>query len=79
MPGTQPTREIHSRWLLVTERRPDWVKGVNVCFCYVDMDWWNSLFNPFDSPATVGINSATPFNNNFQYVQVGRFGEGVCV
>ena len=51
-------------------------KGLNVCFCYVDMDWWNSLFNPFDSPATVGINSATPFNNSFQYVQVGRFGEG---
>lgn len=73
-----PTYKRNTFQVVISDGTSDRLgKSKNVCFCYVDMEWWTSQFNFMESPATVGINSATPVNERFNYVQVGRFfGEG---
>jgi hypothetical protein len=42
----------------------------NICFCYVDMDWWTGRYNPFFSTAAnVGVKNA----QTDMYTQIGRF------
>mmetsp|Transcript_5507 Transcript_5507/g.9095 ORF Transcript_5507/g.9095 Transcript_5507/m.9095 type:complete len:852 (-) Transcript_5507:96-2651(-) len=69
-----PTYKTNTFQAVISDGGSSLGEGNNVCFCYIDMDWWTGGFFR-NAPATVGINSKDGASDSF--VQVGRFfGEG---